>query len=517
MEKFTILYVDDEESNLRIFRDTFRRKYNVLTATSAKQGMDILEGNRVDLILSDQRMPEMTGVEFLKYTFERFPQANRILVTGFTDFSAVENAINQARVFQYVQKPWDEEALNNTIEDALRIYRLEQENALQKEELIQAKRKAEESDRLKSAFLHNLSHEIRTPLNGIYGFSNLIAEEKTTIQERDRFAKLIKNCINQLLETVDHILEYSKLITKEVKPNFQELKLNELLAELHDVFTVVAKEKQLSFNVEEGLTDENSVVFTDKIQLYSVLSSLLDNAFKFTESGSVGVEYKLEGENIIISIADTGVGIHRDYQKDIFSRFTREESEYTSQTGGLGIGLSIAKESAKLVGADIWFKSEKGEGTIFYVSIPYNLIDYKTKSGDRVHRLISELEKKKKYKVLVAEDDYINYLYIETLLNKVTNGKLSILHSRNGKEAIEASKNNPDLDLVFMDIKMPVINGYDAALEIKRFLPKLPIVAQTAYSSEEDRQKAEKAKCDGFISKPIHRSELESVLEKFLI
>lgn len=519
MEKFSILYVDDEESNLRIFKDTFRRKFNVFTAISAQEGIKILEKEKIDLILSDQRMPEMSGVEFLKYTFEKYPKTNRILVTGYSDIDAVENAINQARIFQYVQKPWEEESLLNTIEDALRIYHLEQENARQKEELIIAKRKAEESDLQKTEFLNNLSHEIRTPLNGIYGFSEMLSDEHITGEVRNKYIRIIRNCTEQLVNTVDHILAYTKLVTKEVTPKHKKISLNLFLSEVYEVFNLTAeKNKKLTFLLKKGLSDDESMILTSRVQLYSILSNILDNAFKFTETGSVELGYKPDKNNIIIYIADTGVGIHPDYQKLIFERFSREERSYTSNRRGLGLGLSIARENAMLINADIWLESEKGKGTTFYVSIPYTPSEIKTSETDKATEPTPEKNGKAPiHNILVAEDDYINYMYIEALLLRIMGNDAVIYHALNGKEAVDICHENSNIDLILMDINMPVLNGYEATSEIKKFMPEIPVVAQTAYSTDDDQKKARNAGCDGFIPKPINPVELESELKKYLI
>ena len=222
MEKYNLLYVDDEPSNLRVFKDTYRRKYNVFTAISAKEGMKIMEEEHIDLILSDQRMPEMSGIELLKYSLEKYPKTNRILITGYSDINAVENAINEARVFQYIQKPWNEKSLSDVI-DALRIYRLEKENAQQKIDLQLAKEKAEENDMLKTEFLHNLSHEIRTPLNGIYGFSQMLDSNHVSDEDRKNYIKIIKNSSTQLVKLIGNILDYSKLLSTQVKIENEEI------------------------------------------------------------------------------------------------------------------------------------------------------------------------------------------------------------------------------------------------------------------------------------------------------
>ena len=246
MRKFNLLYVDDEQSNLRIFKDTYRRNFNIFLASSAKEGIKIMENNHIDLILSDQRMPEMTGVDLLKYSFQKFPKVNRILITGYSDIDAVEDAINKARVFQYVQKPWDEGALLDIISDALRVYELEEENERQKQELELAKKKAEESDRLKTEFIYNMSHEIRTPMNGIIGFSSLLEKPEICESEKQKFIQIIKKSSTKLLQIIDNILAISELVTKQVKVENDSVHLNELCSELFVKFNSLAQNKNIS-------------------------------------------------------------------------------------------------------------------------------------------------------------------------------------------------------------------------------------------------------------------------------
>ncbi len=512
MQKFAILYVDDEESNLRIFKDTFRRKFNIYTASSAKEGIELLEKHKVDLILSDQRMPEMSGVEFLKYTFKKFPRTNRILVTGYSDFDAVENAINQARVFQYVQKPWDEESLLEIIDDALKIYRLELENNKQKEELIIAKKKAEESDLLKTEFINNISHEVRTPLNGILGFANLLNKPEVILEDKKGYLSIIQRCSIQLVQIFDDILEYSQLVTKQVTPNCQQICVNNILLELCEIFAEKATKKGLELKYITELSNEQTTILTDPLQLNNILFRIADNAFRFTETGSVIFSSELKDDRLVICIKDTGVGIHPENQKEIFNRFSQENKEIAYKTGGLGLGLSIASEKAKLINADIWLESEKGKGAKFFVSIPHKVIAPESDNKQTKKESTNKLRSLKEAKIIVAEDEDVNFFYLKSLLTLILGKETVIIHAINGKEAVDLFISNPDTDIIFMDIKMPIMDGYEATSAIKEISGNVHIIAQTAYSSEDDKNRAYKAGCDAFLSKPFRKDELESIL-----
>ncbi|MCW3808008.1 response regulator [Plebeiibacterium marinum] len=514
MKRFNILYVDDEQSNLRIFKDTFRRRFNIHTASSAKEGIEIMQNTHIDLILSDQRMPEMTGVELLKYSFQKFPKTNRILITGYSDIDAIEDAINKARVFQYVQKPWNEGALLDIMSDALRVYELEKENERQKKELLIAKKKAEESDQLKTEFIYNLSHEIRTPMNGIIGFSNLLDNEHVSEREKKGYIKIIQSSSNQLLNIIDDILEISHLVTKQATANLTEVNLNGLMSELMSVFSLTSKEKGIPLDLKTEYNGKEAIVYTDKTRLYTIISNLLDNAFKYTETGHVDFGFRYNDKMIEIFVRDTGIGINQENLNKIFHRFSQEQKEFSNKVGGLGLGLSIASENAKLIRANISVSSKKGVGSTFKVTLPIFQDDINIPTKEETGSKFISVAKK--YKILIAEDEEVNYYYLETVINKLIDTEIEILHARNGKEAIAYVDMNRDIDLIFMDIKMPLLDGFEATQKIKELTANIPVIAQTAYNTKEDKDRATAIGFDDFIAKPAEPDKIISIFNKFL-
>ncbi|WP_299526113.1 PAS domain S-box protein [uncultured Lutibacter sp.] len=379
-------------------------------------------------------------------------------------------------------------------------------------ELIEAKKKAEESDRLKTEFISNMSHEIRTPMNGIMGFSELLGDPDLIDEKRKYFVQIIKNSGKQLLQIIDDIIEISKLGTKQVKVYEESVNLNDLLLELFSIFDSKAKENKTPLYLEKGLSDKQSIILTDRSKLNKIVSNLLENALKFTNVGSIEFGYKLknneESSIVEIYVKDTGIGIKPEDQKLIFERFIRANKEDSKKVKGLGLGLSIAKENSLLLGGEISVESIVGKGTTFFITIPYKPVFNEI---EITNEMLQERQT-----ILIVEDEEVNYLYLDTLLKDVLKLNCIILHAKNGKEAIDICKSNTAIDLILMDLKMPVMNGYEATKEIKKLYPSIPIIAQTAYSTNEEQEKAIIAGCNAFISKPITKESLFNIINKFV-
>jgi len=383
------------------------------------------------------------------------------------------------------------------------------------EELLNAKEKAEESNRLKTEFLHNMSHEIRTPMNGIMGFSEMLDDPDISPENQKLYLKFIVNSSTQLLRIIDDIIEISKLATKQVKVVKERVSLNDLLMNLFSIYDLKAKEKKVPLYLNRDLSDTQSFIYTDTIKLNKILENLLENALKFTSTGFIELGYHLKDNSIEIYVQDTGIGINAEKQEIIFERFSQEEKDKTIVYGGLGLGLSIAKENAELLGGKITLESEKGKGSTFFVTIPY----VPANSEDVIEDLAENKEQLPRgnefYTILVVEDEQMNSLYLETLLTSL-GMNIRLLHARDGQESIAICKNNEQIDLVLMDIKMPGMNGYEATKQIKEFRPDLPVIAQTAYSTTEDKEMAKSAGCDNFISKPINGQKLRKIIAPYL-
>ncbi|MGM0552105.1 MAG: PAS domain-containing hybrid sensor histidine kinase/response regulator [Bacteroidota bacterium] len=383
-------------------------------------------------------------------------------------------------------------------------------------ELKLAKEKAEAANRLKTEFLNNMSHEIRTPMNGIMGFAEMLNDKNISDEKRSYFVKIVQNSSHQLLRIIDDILEIATLETQQQRVNEEPLNLNDFLMELFAVFNLKSKERNLPIYLKKGLPNSESEIISDKTKLNKIVSNLLENALKYTPEGYIEMGYYLENKSLVIYVKDTGIGISPENHKLIFDRFSQEDKEMTRKHGGLGLGLAISKENAKLLGGDITLISEKQKGSTFYLTIPYKIISDVSETNSNATNNKPEPTDNKNYTVLVAEDEEINFLFIEALFEQQKAIQYDLIHAKNGKEAVDICMKNKNIDIILMDIKMPLMNGFEATKQIKSSFPHLPIIAQTAYSTESDRKLALKNGCDNFISKPLKKEKLFELMNQHL-
>jgi PAS domain S-box-containing protein len=452
----------------------------------------------------------------------RDEQGNPVALVG------ISTDISERKKFENEIRNINEELAAQNEEYVVLNEELTQVNAeLQKvnDELVIAKEKAEESEKLKTAFLANMSHEIRTPMNGIIGFSEMLLKPSISEEKKNYFAKIIINNGHYLLTIINDILDLSRIESGELVIEKYLVSLNTLMDEVYDMFRLRYAEKNIGLHPQKGADDTTCLIESDKVRLNQVLTNLLSNALKFTPKGYVKFGYKNVADNegskmVQFFVQDTGIGIPENLHDKIFDRFRQGEMEMTKHIGGAGLGLAISKRLVNLLGGKIWLDSESGRGTIFYFTIPCNSIEAAGIKNENVHRskpdneIVKPQENNEKKYILVAEDEEYNYVFIEEVLSGMN---VSLVHAGTGDEAIEiCKKNNPVIDLVLMDIKMPGMNGIDATRQIKQFRPDLPIIAQTAFAMRWDKEKALNAGCDDYISKPINHDTLIELVEQYL-
>ena len=384
------------------------------------------------------------------------------------------------------------------------------------EELVAAKEHAEESDRLKSAFLANMSHEIRTPMNGILGFSELLKEPGLTGEEQQEYIRIIQKSGVRMLNIINQIVDISKIEAGLMTLDIKESNINEQIEYIYTFFKPEAETKGIKLSFRNTLPAKDAIIQTDREKLYAILTNLIKNAIKYTMVGFIEFGYKIVETQCIASlqfyVKDSGIGVPKDRQEAIFERFIQADIEDRMAYQGAGLGLAITKAYVEMLGGKIGVESEEGIGSTFYFTLPYNTEPPK-ETIDRQPEPSVKNEIVRKLKILIAEDDEVSAKLIDTYIKIF--GK-EILKARTGIEAVEMCRNNPDTELILMDIRMPDMDGYEATRQIRQFNREVVIIAQTAHGLTGDREKAIKAGCNDYISKPISKDKLQSLIQKYL-
>jgi len=380
------------------------------------------------------------------------------------------------------------------------------------EELRIAKDKAEESDRLKTAFLANMSHELRTPMNGILGFLDILTGVELTEEERLKYNLLIEKSKNRLLNTLNDLIEISRIESGQLQVNLSEVDLFSIMDYHLHFYRTAAEEKGLELILNTvGINNEIRFI-SDKQKIHGILSNLLSNAIKFTTKGKIQFGCTHEFGYLNFYVKDTGIGIPKDRYDFIFERFVQGDLQtYSRPYEGSGLGLAIIREYVNLLNGSIWFNSEEGVGTEFFVKIPLeNLVKEPINEVPKPKQIVFNASKSN---ILIAEDDDTSYEYLQTVLSKEG---FIILRAVDGEDAVQQVRVNPTISLVLMDIKMPGMSGIQATRLIREFDKRLPIIAQTAFAYETDKEQFLYSGCNDFISKPINRKDLFEIIYKHI-
>ena len=391
------------------------------------------------------------------------------------------------------------------------------------QELKDALAKAQESDLLKSAFLANMSHEIRTPMNGILGFAGLLKEPNLTGEEQQTYIRIIEKSGVRMLNIINDIICISKVESGQMEVSISETNINMQIEYIYTFFKPEVEGKGMNIICKNGLPSKEAIVKTDKEKIYAILTNLVKNAIKYSDKGTIEFGYELAGAvgepvepELQFFVKDTGIGIPIDRQKAVFDRFVQADISDKRAFQGAGLGLSISKAFVEMLGGKIWVESEVGKGSIFYFTIPYdNGLEEKPVIKNAILNESTEIQINPEIsglKILIVEDDEGSAKLIALTIKVL--GK-DILKVKTGVEAIEACHNHPDIDLVLMDIKLPIMDGYEATRQIRQFNKEVVIVAQTAFALIGDREKAIEAGCDDYIAKPIKKAELMVLLQKY--
>lgn len=459
-----------------------------------------------------RRNGKITEVEFISNVYlENNTKVIQCNIRDITDRKNAEKALKESEQtlkkqnIDYLKLNKEYLELNEELTESLN--RIKNVN----KELIIAKAKAEESDKLKSTFLANISHEIRTPMNAIMGFSGFLSEPGLSHEKLEDYVQIINASSQQLLSVISDIIDIAKIEAGQITIDSEFVDINKLMNELFMTYKKLVELKKIDLRYSGDCPNDLIQVKTDGNRVRQVMCNLLNNAIKFTKEGNIEFGYKILENFIEFYVKDTGIGILPEHHEIIFQRFRKAAPE-GQVYGGNGLGLSISKALVQKLGGIITVDSKLGTGSTFNFVIPYTKEKEKNVSSvltEKNHKVINWNNKT----VLIVEDEIYNHAYIEELLS-ATN--VNMVHAWDGKEAVEQVTKQADISLVLMDIKMPVMDGWEATRLIKEIRPELPVIAQTAYALAEDKTKALQVGFDSYISKPIIKEPFLELIGGYL-
>jgi signal transduction histidine kinase len=523
-----VLIIDDEEDHIILIARILENAggYNIQSASTLDQTFALLKKIKPDIILADFKLPDGDARSVITEYAQNIPV---IVMTSFGNEQLAVEMIKAGALDYLVKTP---ENFNNIcwyIERSLREWqtlceRKKAEKALQKsneqlskvnkelmntiEELKISREKAIESDRLKSAFLANMSHEIRTPMNGILGFANLLSDKDISEEEKASYLEIINNCANQLLVILDDLIDLAKIEANQLAIHKREVNINELMNELFVLFSPKIAEGIKFKYVPVSDTNGDIIVLTDHVRLKQILSNLINNAIKFTKQGSIQYGYSIKENELEFYVKDTGLGISPEKQKIIFQRFVQAEASENRTFGGTGLGLTISKALVEMLGGTIWVESTPGKGSCFYFTIPGIKASKYIKKNINYKENDTEFAESDKV-ILLVEDDEMNNRYIETILNIAD---VKLLRAVNVTKAIEYINKSPHIKAILMNMKVSFADTFNAIRSLKQLRPDIPVIIQSGFLTTDDKARALQAGCDYYISKPVMKEELLSIL-----
>jgi len=389
---------------------------------------------------------------------------------------------------------------------------LSQENKVKAELLEEVSLKAQESERLKTAFLNNISHELRTPMNGILGFLEYLEDPQLEGELKDQFIKNIRVSSERLLNTLQDLIEISEIEAGDLKVKFESVNLERLVNYILKIYQPRAKAKGLELKTEIDLPEDQRILWSDSNKLKGILIHLLNNSLKFTETGGVIIRMHQKEDQLFIAVEDSGIGMNSADIAMIYEHFVQIEEHLTRKYDGLGLGLSICKAYSRCLNGNLQIDSEIDKGTKVSLRLPF-ISGKEEVQPEAIHETNSY--RFKKARILLVDDDPINLQLLEKFLRDSIDD-LYTVKAKNGVEAVAYYEQEPNFDLVLMDLKMPLMNGFEATRILRKQNAELPIIAQTAYAMNEDKERALLEGCNDFLSKPLNKQLFYQTLSRFI-
>jgi signal transduction histidine kinase len=520
-KKDKILVVDDMAINLELIKTVLdiEGNFSLVLVSDGMSAIRKAKTNYFDLILLDIMMPEMDGFEVCKI-LKSYPTTKDIPIIFLTALNGpkdIQKAFQYGAV-DYISKPFSREELTSRVNLHISLKRT-------REELIKAKRAAEAAAEAKAIFLANMSHELRTPMNGIIGMVDIMKRTDLTDAQRE-YLNIIESSGENLLTIINDILDLSKIEAGHMELESIPFSLNDEMRRVMNIMQIIADKKRLPIKLLIG-KEVPPFVKGDPVRLKQIVINLVNNAIKFTEKGNITVSIEkksTENENIqlLFKVTDTGIGISPEGQKKLFQSFSQVDKSTTRKYGGTGLGLMISKNLTQMMDGEIGLESVEGVGSTFWFTVflkTSNEQEYKETHLNDDNSEGGKTRMQLKLNILLAEDNKINQKVATLNLNNLGH---QVTIANNGKEAVEQFENG-DYDLIFMDVQMPLMDGIDACKKIRELenssdsMKKIPIIAMTANTSEDERKKYRKAGMDGYISKPFKQKELVEIFNRFAV
>jgi signal transduction histidine kinase len=507
----TILYIDDEQDNLLSFSATFRRRYNIITATSAQQATELLKQHQVALIITDQRMPQVSGTEFLKQIAHLYPHTLRIILTGYSNPQDIINAINDGKVYKYITKPWDPAEMGVVIQYALEHYNLKLQNHHLQQQLVTNEANLEKAQ-VREQFFTQVSHELRSPLNIIAGMADKLLDEYKLPEDAVKYLQHIKNAGSHLNVVINDVLDASKLNAGKMELLYSKVHLYTLINELMESFELKAKQKNLFLKLKVSNVPEYIII--DKVRLNQILFNLMANAVNYTINGGITLSIAVapHANDISFKVIDTGIGISPDMQAVVFDAFTQVQNTHTQLAHGTGLGLAITKQLVQLLGGNITLNSITGQGSTFTVHLPLSTPQQATVQQPISPQQLADISQQLAgIKILIVDDEPLNIVVVQHMLAGIP--QLIIDTAAEGDEAIQKSIAK-EYDIILMDLKMPVLDGFKATELIRANNKLVCIIALTANAFEPEVQKCLAVGMNDYITKPTNKATLLTTIYK---
>ncbi|MCX6278490.1 MAG: response regulator [Bacteroidetes bacterium] len=525
---YTILIADDYPGNIQIIVDALKSsdlKHKIIRAVNGKILCELAEKRLPDLIITDWEMPEMDGIEAIKYlsSIEATKDIPIIMCTGImTSSENLKMALDSGAV-DYIRKPIDSIELQSRVYSMLKLrnsYRtIKEQNAIlekQKEEIQTQRDELVIVNATKDKFFGIIAHDLRGPLGSLMGLTDIIANESQLLEpdEKKHIAVSLNHSVRNIYNLLENLLEWSQMQRQQTSFKPQILSLKNVLTGCIKIVTESAREKSIGIDLD---IPDKIEVYADTNMLQTVIRNLASNAIKFTHNGgNVGISVKAyDTVKAVVSVKDTGIGMSKEMLNNLFRLDIKSNRPGTNGESSTGLGLLLCKEYAEKQGGKIWLESEAGKGSIFYFTIPFNA--EKEKKNDIINTVSNDgavdqvNPKGTGLKILIAEDDLPSEIILAAAVTMF--GK-EILRAKTGIEAVEICRNHPDIDLALMDIQMPVMDGYEATRQIRQFNKDVIIIAQTALGMFDVKTKTIEAGCNDYITKPIDKAELLSLIQK---